>query len=158
VRDPNIAFNLRISDAVSILNASDLKPKYGVSDIKMVGERQIIFADVALDKQFTQEDLSEPDESTRDLVERWKPQIKGKTAIGMGLTSASAIAQDGEIVISFRLLPLFRNIQVDEVCEIPHLERELVKQTMKMSNLHSVGQAFAATASPQDQTEGDTPD
>lgn len=115
MENPTVGANIRLSDAAATLNASDLRSQFGITDVLLRGEEQILFADVSVDKRLSQEDFPGLDDSTAQTIGLLKPQVRGKLSFGFGLTSAAAIESNGKTEIRFRLLPLFRNIHVDEV-------------------------------------------
>jgi hypothetical protein len=56
----NLAVNLRTSDFATVLSASELKTKFGISSVSIGGDRQLLFATIAVDKRFSGQDFSVP--------------------------------------------------------------------------------------------------
>ncbi|MER9684688.1 MULTISPECIES: hypothetical protein [unclassified Mesorhizobium] len=115
MKDPNIAVGLSISDAAKIINSSELKSRFGIVNVTLRGDQQILFADVSLDKQFSDVDFPALDNDTRTTLNSWRPHFKGTITFGLGVTSASAQSENGNLNLSFHLLPLFKNIHVDKI-------------------------------------------
>ncbi|TAY50940.1 hypothetical protein [Rhizobium leguminosarum] len=111
----NVAANLRLSDLGTAMNSAEVKEKLGISDLTLHGDRQILFADVSVDRTFTASDFPDLDATTVQILTKMSPQIKGTVSIGLGVTSAVTTKTREKLEIDFRLLPLFRSLHVDKV-------------------------------------------
>jgi hypothetical protein len=112
--EANLGFALSITDALRIIEATELKEKFGVT-LALRGDRQLLFADVAIDRQFTAADFPDADDTAKALLDSLAPQVKGKIAFAIGVTSASAVDEAGTAIVTLNLLPLFRNISFEKL-------------------------------------------
>ncbi|MGE0008776.1 MAG: hypothetical protein AB7S92_24750 [Parvibaculaceae bacterium] len=123
--EANAGFNLRIEDIEASLNAKGFAERLGVGPLKLRGDRQLVLAEVAVARTFSGRDFPELDETTKKLIETLKPEIKGTISLGLGLT-ATEVSQDGRLTIGLRLLPLFRNMEVERVVLAGELDVDLL--------------------------------
>ena len=130
IKDANAGFNLRIEDIAAVLNASGVAEKLGVAKLQIRGDRQLILAETEVARKFSKDDFPELDENTRRLIEALKPEIKGRIALGLGLTITNALPEDGRLTIGVRLLPLFRNIEVERVAVEGELDVDVLVTLM----------------------------
>jgi hypothetical protein len=130
LNDANAGFNLRIDDIAGTLNASGFTERLGVGQVKMSGDRQLILAEVEVAKKFSGQDFPELDENTKSLIEALKPEMVGRITLGLGLASAKALSQDGRLTIGLRLLPLFRNVEVERVVVAGKLDVDVLVTLM----------------------------
>lgn len=130
VSDANAGFNLRIEDIAATLNASGLAERLGVAQLRLRGDRQLILAEVEVAKTFSTEDFPELDADTKKLIEALKPEIEGRIALGLSLTRANALSDDGRLTIGLRLLPVFHNMEVERVVLAGELDVDLLVMLM----------------------------
>jgi hypothetical protein len=147
LKDVNAGFNLRMEDISAAVKASHLTEGLGIGQVKLHGDRQLIFAEVEVAKTFSKDDFSEFDANTKDRIGTLKPKIKGRITLGLSLTSAKALSKDGQLAISIHLLPLFRNMEVEYVALAGKLDIDLVVTLMNsLADKLSVGLARADIA------------
>jgi hypothetical protein len=130
INDANAGFNLRIEDIAATVHAGGFTERLGVSQLKMRGDRQLILAEVEVARKFSKDDFPELDETMKSLIEAVKPEMKGRIVIGLGLTSTNAVSDDGRLTIDFRLLPLFRNMEVERVVLAGKLDVDILVTLM----------------------------
>lgn len=128
--DANAGFNLRIEDIAATLNASGLTERLGLAQLRLRGDRQLILAEVDVAKTFSTSDFPDLDVDTKKLIEALKPEIKGRIALGLGLTSANALSDDGRLTIGLRLHPVFHNMEVERVSLAGELDVDLLVMLM----------------------------
>ncbi len=120
--EANVGFNLRIEEIAAALNANGFAERLGVGQLRLRGDRQLILAEMEVARTFSSGDFPEFDENTKSLIDGMKPEIKGRIVIGLGLASTDAVSEDGRLTIGLRLLPLFRNVDVERVALAGKLE------------------------------------
>lgn len=128
--EANAAFNLRIEDIAATLNATGFTERLGVGQMKLRGDRQLILAEMDVARTFSGEDFPELDENTKGLIAVMKPEIKGRITFGLGLASSHAPSEDGRVAIGLRLLPLFRNVEVERLALAGDLDVDVLVTMM----------------------------
>jgi|GEM_PF-4718897 len=130
LKDANAGFNIRIEDIAAAVNAGGFTEKLGVGRLKMRGDRQLILAEAEVVKNFSKDDFPEFDENTKNLIDALKPEITGRITLGLGLASADALSEDGRLTIGLRLLPLFRNMEVEHVVLAGEIDVDILVMLM----------------------------
>jgi hypothetical protein len=128
--EANAGFSLRIEDIAATLNASGFAERLGVGQLKLRGDRQLILAEMDVARTFSDSDFPELDENTKRQIAAMKPEIKGRITFGLGLASSHAPSEDGRVAIGLRLLPLFRNVEVERLALTGELDVDVVVTMM----------------------------
>lgn len=128
--EANAGFNLRIEDIAATLNANGFTERLNVGQLKLRGDRQLILAETDVARTFSAEDYPEFDENTKSLIAAMKPEIKGRISFGLGLASSHALSEDGRVAIGLRLVPLFRNVEVERLALAGELDVDVVVTLM----------------------------
>jgi hypothetical protein len=128
--DANVGFNLRIEDIAVAVKASGAAERLGVGPLTLRGDRQLILAEAEVAKTFSRNDFPDFDADTKDRIEALKPEIKGRITLGLSLASTNSVSQDGRLAIGIRLLPIFRNTEVDRIALTGKLDVDLVVTLM----------------------------
>jgi hypothetical protein len=128
--EANIGFNLRIEEIAAALNANGFAERLGGGRLKLRGDRQLILAEMEVTRTFSGGDFPDFDENTKGLIEAMKPEIKGRITFGLGLTSTNTLSEDGRLMIGLRLLPLFRNVDVEHVAVAGKLDVDVLVTLM----------------------------
>ena len=150
LNDVNAGFNLRIEDIAAAVKASGVTQRMGVGPLTLRGDRQLILGEADVARTLSKDDFPDLDANTKDRIEALKPEIKGKIVLGLGMTSSSAVSSDGRLAVAVRLVPLYRNTQVEHVLLAGRFDVDLV--VMLMNRLadrlsDALGRAEIATVS-----------
>ncbi|MGE3875511.1 MAG: hypothetical protein AB7F74_21365 [Parvibaculaceae bacterium] len=124
--DANAGFNFRIEDIAAAVKTAGVIERLGVARLRLRGDRQLILAEADVTKAFSKDDFPDLDADTKSQIEILKPEIKGRISLGLGVAGASADSEDGRLTIDVRLLPLFRNMEVEHVTLAGDLDIDLV--------------------------------
>ncbi|MBL4941866.1 MAG: hypothetical protein JKY81_09405 [Colwellia sp.] len=115
MESPDVAAVLRLDDIRKTLEETDILKKANVKNVRIKGDNQLLLADVQIDGIFTSSMFPNMDVESASFLDYLKPNLVGVLKIGASITSAVAVASGTDLSLEFQLLPLFREIRIEEL-------------------------------------------
>ena len=112
---PDVAAVLRLDDIRSAIASTDALESVNISDIKVEGDRQILFIDIHVDGEFTSSMFGELDTEAARILDAARPKLVGVLRIGGSVTGTVAAESGSDLILNIKLLPLFREVHIEEL-------------------------------------------
>lgn len=119
---PDVAAVLQIEDIRQALRSTHILTKANVKNVRIEGDSQLLLADIDIAGVFTSSMFPEMDSDSASILDSLKPNLVGVLKIGASITSAVAADSGPDLSLEFQVLPLFRELRIEELTVAENVE------------------------------------